>query len=257
MAALWIGPPVIIRDDVDSLFQKYKDRISRGTLMTLSPPGGDADYYVYEWFTKSSGKVFYVGKGTGRRFRHILTDMGRDRGAEYKELQDAFGIDYRFVVEGLTSLEAELYELCLILQRTDAGEVLLQSANNPQVDAYFESLDRKKSLCISRQFEPEILVSEYRKRYFNVLPPSYDPVDPKRLNVTFRAKFSESTEATQHEMAHIRGLISNAGGKVFSTIAKKTTAIIEFDMIDYETFLKLKSSGLLVYHAFDVVKYFS
>lgn len=28
-----------------------------------------ADYYVYEWFIKETGEVFYVGKGRGNRYK--------------------------------------------------------------------------------------------------------------------------------------------------------------------------------------------
>ena len=64
MSVLYIAPNADLRDDVKRAYEKYADRISRGTLMMLSPPGGERKYYVYEWFTRDSGKVFYVDTAT-------------------------------------------------------------------------------------------------------------------------------------------------------------------------------------------------
>lgn len=253
MTILTLGPTVELRNDVKTLYEKYTDRISRGTLMMLSPPGGEKTFYVYEWFTKDTGKVFYVGKGTGKRYRHIISDMARPRGEEYQELQSAFGIDFRFIANGLTSREAEIYELCLILQRTDAGEVLLQSAHNPQVTKHFEALKQMKDSCASRNFIPQIIVSDYRKRYFQVEPPPYDQIDISRLNVTFIASLDNSALSTIKEMEYAKNLVTQAGGKVFSTIAKKAQAVVEFDNIDYDKYMKHKRNGLLVYHSFDLI----
>lgn len=254
MSVLWIGPPPRLRDDVAGIYEKYADRISRESMMMLSPPGGESKYYVYEWFTRDTGKVFYVGKGTGRRYRHIIADMKRPRGKEYQELQDAFGIEYRFLIEGVTSFEAELYELCVIIERTDAGEVLLQSAYNPGDTWYSAAAEAMMPVCTRRDFVPEIIVSKYRSRYFGVEPPGYDAVDKARLAVTFKASLTSGSLATTHEMERTKELIARSGGKVFATVAKGTQAIVEFDCMDYEQYMKYKSLGLLVYHAFDVVR---
>lgn len=254
MSMLWIGPPPKLRDDVAHMYEKYADRISRGDIMMLSPPGGESKYYVYEWFTRDMGKVFYVGKGTGRRYRHIISDMKRPRGKEYQELQDSFGIEYRFLVEGVTSFEAELYELCVILERTDAGEVLLQSAHGPGDAWYGAAAGSMVPACVRRDFVPEIIVSKYRSRYFGVEPPEYDAVDRTRLAVTFRASLTDGSPATVQEMERVKELIVSLGGKAFSTVAKGTQAVVEFDCMDYEQYVKYKSMGLLVYHAFDVAR---
>lgn len=254
MSVLYIAPNADFRDDVKRAYEKYVDRISRGTLMMLSPPGGERKYYVYEWFTRDSGKVFYVGKGTRSRYRHILYDMKRPRGAEYKELQDAFGIDCCFLAKGLTSREAEIYKLCMVIERTDAGEVLLQYANNPGVTAYWDRIEKIKTACANRTFTPEILVSDYRRRYFGVVPPAYDLFDMSRLHVTLHASFSQSSPDTIQEMGELRDLITSAGGRVYAKIAKGTQAVIELDCMDYDKYMQYKSAGLMVYHAFDVMQ---
>lgn len=254
MSEFWFGSLDWICEDVSAVCMKYAERSSELGLVQLSPPGGEKKFYVYEWFTKDTGKVFYVGKGTGSRYRHIISDMNRPRGKEYKELQKAFGIDYRFLIKGLTSREAELYEKCMILARIDAGEVLLQSANNPKAMECWGYGGDIKEKCIHRKFVPQILVGDYYRRYFGIVPPGYDQVDLTRLHVTFKRSFSRFSPDTTKEMEYLKILITKANGKVFSTVAKGTQAIVEFDCMTYEQFMKYKGMGLLVYHAFDVVR---
>lgn len=256
MTLLRLGPTPTLREDVECIYNKYRDRISHGTLMMLSPDSGNSNYYVYEWFTKDSGKVFYVGKGTGNRYRHILTDMKRPRGKLYQELQDSFGIDYRFVVENLTSYESALYELCLILERFDEGEVLLQSANNPGQDVYWEQRQDMTSQCIARTFTPSIIVDPYHKKYFDIVPPQFDPVCEDGLShVSLLASFSAGSPETTQEIEYLKNVLVSNGTKVFSTTAKSAKAVIEFDNMDYSKYLHYKERGLFVYHAFDVVKF--
>lgn len=255
MSTLWIGSKPELREDVAQLYEKYKDRMGAGMLMQIPPPGGEKNFYVYEWFTKDAGKIFYVGKGTGSRYRHIIYDMKRPRGACYKELQDHFGIDYRFLAKDLTSYEAAIYELCMLVERTDQGEVLLQSANNPGVWDCFSFTHMRKA-CNGRDFIPAIIVDPYERRYFGVEPPNFDPVDLSKLRVTFRSSGAQikPIPATLQEMEQLREMIVKAGGRVYSTVAKGTQAIVEFDMMYYDRFMDYKEKGLLVYHAFDVVR---
>ena len=254
MSTLFFSSSPQLRKDVAVLFEKYKNEIPRDALMMLSPPGGERKYYVYEWFTKDAGKVFYVGKGTGSRYRHILTDMNRPRGQEYLELQEQFGIDFRFLATDLTSREAEIYEICIMHERTDAGEVLLQSAHNPGATRYWEQVARMKDACAKRTFVPEIVVSDYRKRYFNVKAPSYDPPDLSVSAVTLLASVDKSAPGTASEINQLREQLLKSGRKVFATVAKKTQAVIEFDNMNYDDYIRYKEAGLLVFHAFDVQK---
>jgi len=122
-----VGPvnPGDLREDVRKLYVKYRDKFVF-KVPDENDYGNERRFYVYEWFTKDEEKIFYVGKGTGKRYNHILSDMKRSRGIYYKELQDNFGIDYRIVAKELTNLEAEIYEICWIHERTSQGEVLIQ-----------------------------------------------------------------------------------------------------------------------------------
>jgi len=37
-------------------------------------------YYVYEWFMKDTGEIFYVGKGSGKRYKF------KDRNYIFKDI---------------------------------------------------------------------------------------------------------------------------------------------------------------------------
>ena len=127
-------------------------------------------------------------------------------------------------------------------------------ANNPGVTAYWDRIEKIKTACANRTFTPEILVSDYRRRYFGVVSPAYDLFDMSRLHVTLNASFSQSSPDTIQEMGELRDLITSAGGRVYAKIAKGTQAVIELDCMDYDKYMQYKSAGLMVYHAFDVMQ---
>lgn len=60
-------------------------------------------YYVYEWFIKDTLEVFYVGKGSGNRIRHLS-----NRSAEFKSVLAKYDCDARILYDNLD--EEEAYE---------------------------------------------------------------------------------------------------------------------------------------------------
>ena len=89
------------------------------------------DSYIYAWFTKTSPKkYFYIGRGKGSRYNHILKDIeaiknGKRKGYHYKLLQENLGIDYEFLYENLTQKEAVILEAYTILNLLTKKEPLL------------------------------------------------------------------------------------------------------------------------------------
>ncbi|MGC6586534.1 hypothetical protein ACPV3A_16400 [Paenibacillus sp. Dod16] len=69
----------------------------------------ECNYYVYEWFFIDSGKVFYVGKGKGRRYREK-----KDRNDKFIKYVNKLPCSVRKVAEGLTEEKAYEKEIELI-----------------------------------------------------------------------------------------------------------------------------------------------
>lgn len=75
------------------------------------------NYYVYIWFLVESGKVFYVGKGSGNR----VTSM-KDRNPHFKNLRRKHECDYRIVAYFDSEEDAYDYELKLGQEYREKGE---------------------------------------------------------------------------------------------------------------------------------------
>ncbi|MGE8077441.1 GIY-YIG nuclease family protein [Peribacillus loiseleuriae] len=75
------------------------------------------DFYVYEWFIKKTGEIFYVGKGRGSRYKEF-----HQRAYEAEKIRKMYETDRRFVVTGLTedeAIELESKEIARILNETN------------------------------------------------------------------------------------------------------------------------------------------
>ena len=62
-------------------------------------------YYVYEWFIKSTGEVFYVGKGTGNR-----VSSNKDRNKHFLAIKKKYDCDYRIVKKFVNEQDALDFE---------------------------------------------------------------------------------------------------------------------------------------------------
>ncbi|WP_425801851.1 hypothetical protein ACHOLT_14170 [Desulfitobacterium sp. Sab5] len=212
-------------------------------------------FYVYEWFTKDEGKIFYVGKGTGTRYNHILSEISdKYRGIYYKELQDNFGIDFRIIADNLTNLEAEIYEICWMHERTSQGEVLLQFVDMPiNMDEHNEML----KMYETRSFTPTIEISDYRKRYFGITEsPNYDTINPDALLKThFLSTGWMVSPYVSDETEEIKKYVKSLGGTVYATLAKSAKSVIEFGNLEYDRYYDLNEKGYEIYHSFHVLDY--
>ena len=96
-------------------------------------------YYVYEWHT-NNGKIFYVGKGTGKRYEHILKEIEtyesnprKYKGKNYKILKDAYGIGHTIIMNDLTECEALIMETYYIMKYLKERQPLLNMIT-PYID---------------------------------------------------------------------------------------------------------------------------
>lgn len=63
-------------------------------------------YYVYEWFKKETGEIFYVGKGCGNR-----VTSNKNRNEYFKNIRKKYDCDYRIVYDNLSEEESYNLEL--------------------------------------------------------------------------------------------------------------------------------------------------
>lgn len=75
-------------------------------------------YYVYEWFKKETGDVFYVGKGKGNRYKSLA-----NRNPYFMNVYNKYETDVRVVKDNMTEKESLEFEYELIKKyRDEHGE---------------------------------------------------------------------------------------------------------------------------------------
>ena len=83
---------------------------------------------MYEWYLVDTGEVFYVGKGSGKRFKSIS-----NRNANFKKIYDEYKCDVRIKCNNLTEAQAfkkeketikyyKTKDNCRLTNLTDGGE---------------------------------------------------------------------------------------------------------------------------------------
>jgi len=120
-----------MREEIKTIY--HSDRWTYENVLGFEYDESDDNrkYYVYEWHTKT-GKVFYVGKGTGKRYNHILKEIEacennarKYKGKNYKLLRDAYGIEYSIIMSELTECEALIMENYYIIKYLSERQPLL------------------------------------------------------------------------------------------------------------------------------------
>lgn len=134
---------------LDYIKQIYlEDKWTYDSMLPIDFNESDDDrrYYVYEWLT-DNGKVFYVGKGTGKRYEHILKEIKmyeanprKYKGEKYKILNDNYGIHHNIILNDLTECEAYIMETYYMIKYLREHQPLL----NQDVPCFDEEEDIEK-----------------------------------------------------------------------------------------------------------------
>ncbi|MGE7128961.1 GIY-YIG nuclease family protein [Lysinibacillus xylanilyticus] len=245
---------------------------NEGNINLTSLPVGvstgstEKDFYVYEWFIKETGEIFYVGKGRGNRFIEF-----HQRAYEAEKIRKMYETDNHFVATGLTESEAielESKEISRILNETNDR---LTNRHIPLFTKRGNGYDRSPSTP-KIQFEtaPVLYASEIEEHYFGIQHRAFDEVQNENLKaVAFitRSMRDEISIIYGGNLEKYKDEVTNTlkanGNKVLkSKFAKSVTAwiyigddyVINYD-IDQEKALIELGGQIPTYHLIDVWKH--
>lgn len=226
-----------------------------------------ADYYVYEWFIKATGEIFYVGKGRGDRYKQY-----HKRAYEAEKIRKLYETGVRFVAKNLTEEKAsnlKMQEITRILNETnDRLTNRVIPICTLRDNGYSRSLSAPKY-----QFEtaPVLYASEIEEHYFGIKHRSFDKVEyecllrPYFINKNITKEEIEKIYGGDYEKYYneVVALLEQHGSKILmSKYAKSVTSWI-YPCDDYVTNYSLDEENakqrigkrVPVYHLIDVWKF--
>lgn len=161
-----------------SLELTQENEIKINSLPIGVSTGGRAnDFYVYEWFIKETGEIFYVGKGRGNRYKEF-----HERAYEAEKIREMYETDTLFVATELTeeeAIELESREMTRILNETTDR---LTNRIIPLFTKRDNGYDRSPGTP-KIQFEtaPVLYACENEEHYFNMKHQAFDKVEYENL----------------------------------------------------------------------------
>ncbi|MEK4248193.1 GIY-YIG nuclease family protein [Paenibacillus sp. FSL W7-1287] len=245
--------------------EKYGISISSSPV-GVSTDSTATDFYVYEWFIKDTGEIFYVGKGRGNRYKTF-----HERAYEAEKIRKMYDTASRFIGTGLTeeqAIELESKEITRILNETN-------DRLTNRIIPLFTKRDNgygRSPKTPELQFEtaPHFYVSEIEEHYFGIKPRSFDEVKCENLkavvfitrnvrdeiSIIYGGKFDKYQDET-------KALLSINGSKILkSKFAKSVTAWVYIgdDYVmnyenDQEQALEKLGRNIPTYHLIDVWKF--
>lgn len=250
---------VVVSPEVKAIYQEYKGICER--FLDLSYADNTIKrYYVYAWFAKTvPPRYFYVGKGTGSRYNHILSDIKKYKNGKqnmrfqhYSEIQDRLGIDYKIIISGLTEYEALIYEECLKLKYLEQGEILLNVEGVPS-----EYLP-EGWYAVPELTGPNIYKEPFYDKYYDDHSlPFFDKVDDESLLKTYIYPYfvDEFENIIIADRQLITDWLLRNNAKIYKTVSKGTRSIIIQGSLMYDRYTFYRSDGKKIYSSKDVLEY--
>ncbi|MEI4770952.1 GIY-YIG nuclease family protein [Psychrobacillus sp. FJAT-51614] len=224
------------------------------------------DFYVYEWFIKNTGEIFYVGKGRGNRYK-----VFHERAYEAEKIRKMYDTDSRFVGTGLTeeqAIEVEDKEITRILNETKDR---LTNRIIPLFTKRDNGYDRSPNTP-ELQFEtaPYLYASEIDEHYFGIKSQTFDEVMYENLkavvfitrNVRDEISIIYGGKLDKYQGETIATLSTNGSKILKSKYAKSVTAwiyigddyVINYEK-DQEQALEKLGRNIPTYYLIDVWKF--
>ncbi|WP_028543342.1 DNA polymerase III subunit epsilon [Paenibacillus taiwanensis] len=224
------------------------------------------DFYVYEWFIKETGEIFYVGKGRGNRYKEYHT-----RAYEAEKIRKQYETDSRFVSTGLTedeAIEFESKEMARVLNETNdrlTNRVIPLFVN--RANGYSRSPNTPE---LKFETAPVLFANEIEEHYFGQKARTFDEVEDKNLKaVVFITRnirdeinviYGGNLEKYQDETNAL--LIGSGKNILRSKYAKSVSAWIYVGddevqnyEIDQQQALEKLGRNIPTYHLIDVWKF--
>jgi tetratricopeptide (TPR) repeat protein len=249
-----------------SILSKEKNDI----LISSSPVGTitdntAVDFYVYEWFIKDTGEIFYVGKGRGNRYKEF-----HRRAYEAERIRKTYETDIRFVGVELTeeqAIDLENLEITRILNETnDRLTNRIIPLFTKRDNGYNRSPHTPKL-----QFEtaPYLYASEIEEHFFNLKPQPFDIVKYENLKTVvyitrnIRNEIETIYDGNMNQyLSETKDLLSIDRNKTLkSKYAKTVTAWVYIGdeyltnhKLDQEQALEKLGRNIPTYHLIDVWK---
>lgn len=224
------------------------------------------DFYVYVWFIKDTGEIFYVGKGRGDRYKSF-----HERAYEAEKIREMYDTDIRFVGTGLTeeqAIELESKEMTRILNETKDR---LTNRIIPLLTRRDNGYDRSPTTPeLKFETTPYLYASEIEEHYFGIKHRAFDEVKDENLKavvfITRNMRDEISViygENLQNYRNETEDLLSKNGSRILKTqFAKSATAWIFIGddyvknyELDQEKALERLGRKIPTYHLLDVRKY--
>ena len=245
--------------------------IRNGKIDIKSSPVGTTtgsrhkDFYVYEWFIKETGEIFYVGKGRKNRYKKL-----HERAYEAEKIKIKFKTDSRFVAKSLSEDEA--------IQLESERMLYLLNETNHRLTNRFIPFAAKRGNGYDRspntpkiQFEeaPVLYATEIDDHYFGKSWKNFENVELYNLkSVVFIEKSIRDEIDILYDgnvkkyYEEVRNYLEHHGTKVMVTkYAKSVTSWIyigDDDInnheIDQEKAMKELGRHVPTYHLLDVLK---
>lgn len=140
-----------------------------------------ADYYVYEWFIKETGEVFYVGKGRGNRYKEY-----HEYAYEAEKIKALYDTDNRFIATNLAeskAAEIEKKEITRILNET---KYRLTNRVTPLFADRDNGYGRSKNTPLfGFELAPTLYAAEIDEHYYGIEGREFDKVDINSLAAVF------------------------------------------------------------------------
>lgn len=160
-----------------SFSEKDFDITISGSPVGVSSGSTKKDFYVYEWFIKETGEIFYVGKGRGKRYQSF-----HDRAYKAEKIRSMYETGTRFIGENLTEDEAIKLEDAEMMRILNETNYRLTNRITPLL-AYRDNGYGRSPDTPQLEFEksPVLYASEIENHYFGIKWRAFDEPTVEKL----------------------------------------------------------------------------